>query len=325
MSLDPKPSGPQQIVGLAFNYTAPHLPVFLINLNQSLSRFQSTKAQLEQAEVRTWTRISAVYQNEVKVSDVRTWTRTPAVHGDEVKFRPRTMHPRNAAVAHSHMQAWRAVLATQQPAAIVLEDDMLLQPKFAFRATTLLQRAARRLGGLVNIDMLHLSLFRHLTNATRCIKPLDPPRGPIPPRARRLPLIRLRCAAGLNTGMGAYMITRHGATRALKELTPIPKPTKHIKSFDLMMGRASIRLNRFAPSASVHDLARHDWKIPSVRVHGLAKLNGGGGAAPPKQIRYGKHHGKQLGRGKQHGKAQGKQRGKQRGTGHPKQAGEEHG
>ena len=53
---------------------------------------------------------------------------------------------RNAAVALSHMLAWRALLSSPAHAAVILEDDALLKPHFGLRAAEAAQRAARTLG-----------------------------------------------------------------------------------------------------------------------------------------------------------------------------------
>ena len=47
----------------------------------------------------------------------------------------------------------------------------------------------------------------------------------------------------------------------------------HAASFDLLLGRASMVLERFALAQRRDEPASHDWKARSIRVHGLSAGN----------------------------------------------------
>ena len=97
-----------------FNDTGgPPLPIFLINLNQSVGRLQKMEAQLDGNR---WRRVSAVYGDNVWPSCLqnrhgagRRGCAADTV-GSGAQGTPR-LHPRSAAVAFSHMRAWREVEA----------------------------------------------------------------------------------------------------------------------------------------------------------------------------------------------------------------------
>ena len=93
-----------------FNDTGgPPLPIFLINLNQSVGRLQKMEAQLDGNR---WRRVSAVYGDNVWPSCLqnrhgagRRGCAADTV-GSGAQGTPR-LHPRSAAVAFSHMRVWR--------------------------------------------------------------------------------------------------------------------------------------------------------------------------------------------------------------------------
>tara|TARA_B110001452_G_scaffold265087_1_gene269202 strand:+ start:2939 stop:3676 length:738 start_codon:yes stop_codon:yes gene_type:complete len=225
------------------------LPVLLINLNASTGRRQKMSEQLARAGVHNWQRIPAVYGSELP----------PECHrkgrcADDIKLIKLRMGGRPAAVALSHMRAWRAVQA-QPPgwdAAIVLEDDAILHSGFQRRATALWRSALP-----LKPDFLHLTYFRHLTPKP-CVQPVEGyPR-----------IVRLRCPHGMNTGQQAYVVSRRGAGRAQQALNPLEKRGK-AQSFDLLLGEASMVLERFAVAKVLDEPAKHNWSVRSIRVHGL--------------------------------------------------------
>lgn len=254
----------------------PALPILVINLNRSAARLRKMEAQLGSVGVGGvgWRRISAVYGDSIPPGCLQTRSCAPDTLG--AQGTPR-LHPRNAAVAFSHMRAWRAVEALPERgwgAAIVLEDDVKLAPGFATRATELWRKAAP-----LDPDFLHLTLFRHLT-PPHCVQRLvaGRRRRPAPATTAALePLFaRLRCPLGMNTGAQAYVVSRRGAARAREALLPLrinTSVTPHAASFDLLMGRASMWLERFALARQRDEPATHDWKARSIRVHGLSAGN----------------------------------------------------
>ena len=91
----------------------PPLPIFLINLNQSVGRLRKMEAQLDGDR---WSRVSAVYGDNVwpgclqnRHGAGRSGCAADTV-GSGAQGTPR-LHPRSAAVAFSHMRAWRKVEA----------------------------------------------------------------------------------------------------------------------------------------------------------------------------------------------------------------------
>ena len=154
------------------------------------------------------------------------------------------------------MRAWRHVEAQpDSDAAIVLEDDAILRSGFQRRATALWTRALP-----LKPDFLHLTYFRHLTPKT-CIHNVE----------GHPKLIRLRCPHKLNTGQQAYVVSRRGAGRALKALNPLERRGR-AGSFDLLLGEASMVLERFAVAKYKDEPASHNWSMRSIRVHGLPPL-----------------------------------------------------
>ena len=120
------------------------LPIFLINLNASNERLSRMEEQFARNGIppEGWTRVAALYGNqEVPPGCLRSHSCALDAHA---QGEPR-LHPRSAAVAFSHMWAWRAVEALPQSgwgAGIVLEDDAILQRGFAHRSTALWLEAA---------------------------------------------------------------------------------------------------------------------------------------------------------------------------------------
>jgi len=250
----------------------PPLPIFLINLNQSVGRLRKMEAQLDGDR---WSRVSAVYGDNVwpgclqdRHGAAGSGCAADTV-GSGAQGTPR-LHPRSAAVAFSHMRAWRKVeaLPLGEGAAIVLEDDVKLRPGFAHRATEL-WRQARPL----QPDLLHLYYFRHLTQPSCVHRLVEQLERSGERTAALVPLfVRLRCPIGLNTGTNAYVISRRGAARARQALLPLRVNTSgspHASSFDLLLGRASMLLDRFALAQRRDDAATHDWKARSIRSYGL--------------------------------------------------------
>ena len=102
--------------------TAGRLPfdVYVINLNASRDRLYDMQRQLLRVNV-TWLRVPAIYGDEVLVDDL-----------ERQHFVEPGLHPRDVASALSHLQVWSAVASRGESgrAALVLEDDAILQERF---------------------------------------------------------------------------------------------------------------------------------------------------------------------------------------------------
>lgn len=115
------------------------LPVLLINLNASVVRRRKMLEQFTRVGVHDWQRIPAVYGSELPPE-----CRREGPCADDIKWIQLRMGGRPAAVALSHMRAWRQVEAQQGwDAAIVLEDDAILRNYFQRRVTALCERGVQ--------------------------------------------------------------------------------------------------------------------------------------------------------------------------------------
>ena len=165
------------------------------------------------------------------------------------------------------MRAWRRLEKTcGAEAAVVLEDDAILANGFDRCATWMWRSITAR---LPEPDMLHLTYYRHLTPQKSCVHPL----------ANASRFVRLRCPTGLITGSQAYVVSKRGAARARQALTPL-RVRGNARSFDTLLGLASMELERFAISSPCDEPARHDWDVRSVRVYGLPAPAPPGAPAP---------------------------------------------
>ena len=248
------------IVARAFNETAQRsrrsrapFETFVLNLDASVDRMRGMSAKLRSAHLPTWRRVPAVIGADL---DLRTLARVGLI------VRERTA-ANNVALVLSHVQIWRALAhATilrrrvdakrSLPSALILEDDAILLPGFALRLPKLL-------AGLnpLHYDLCSLYFYAHLTDRSRCVHPSHV----LGDRATSIPVVRLECLNGLNTGTVAYLISPGGARRALRHVLPVRT------TLDLQLGEASTRLRWYAVAPHAR-LAEHDFSMRSVRVHG---------------------------------------------------------
>jgi len=236
----------------------------LINLDGSTVRRAKMNRTLETAGMRPWARLPALYGTNVH----------PEAMARAGLLRS-ALARNNVGSALSHLAAWR-FLAAANTSALVLEDDALLPSRFRERLGALLRATGER------FDLLHLSYFDHLT-APRCVHPLavrtlppTPGRAPAAPRVAGPPmpapagwgealaakLVQLRCPRGINPSVTAYVMTAAGAARALPLAVPLGE------TVDLQLGTRSASL-RWLALRPHEALARHDWGLRSIRVHGL--------------------------------------------------------
>lgn len=250
--------------------------VFVVNLNASTSRLSAAQRQLARASIQStdWRRHLGVLGSDL---DHRALQRAGLVLEGQAA--------NNVACALSHYVLWaalakRAATANRSIAAedattgsgagtsvepfeeahegrvprgrsaLVLEDDALLEAGFLRAATQMLERC-----DALRYDLCHLYWNRHLTRPA-CVVPV---RHHGPPGAPEL--VRLSCRAGLVPGTVAYFISPAGAVRALERGLPIRD------NIDLQLGVSSPTLRWFA-LAREKSLARHDFSVKSVRVHG---------------------------------------------------------
>lgn len=113
----------------------------------------------------------------------------------------RDVLPGEVGCYHSHLQAWRRLLASDAQVLLVLEDDMVFHDDFTMALCTALR-------GRAHWDMLKLAKIR----------------AKQPVCQGRLGSYRLNAYLGAATGFGAYLVQRETAHRLLPHLVPIRAP-----------------------------------------------------------------------------------------------------
>ena len=174
------------------------LPVWLVNLPRSTERRATMERRLAAIGL-PFTLFPAV--------DGRAEAARLARDLDAAAFRRNTgreVLPGDLGCYHSHLEVWRAFLATGAETALVLEDDVVFHDDFAEAVTAAL---AARAGW----DMLNLARIRALHPVARG-------------RAGRWTLTAYR---GPLTGTGAYLVTRACAERLLPGMLPVTRPLDH--------------------------------------------------------------------------------------------------
>ncbi len=168
---------------------------YLINLDRATERMEQMDAQLKALSI-PYTRISAVLGDLLD---------DPIDDFDDIGFRIRTGKHRNkreVGCYFSHIKCLRAFLATDQPHALILEDDAILPESLPTVIDSALEHASKwdllRLSSSREgsyIDIAELADSRSLGINTRVLK---------------------------NTA--AYMINRKGAERCLERILPMQWP-----------------------------------------------------------------------------------------------------
>lgn len=181
-------------------------PVYLINLEKDRTRLEAATAELARAGVR-WTRVPAINgralpaERIAKVYDART-NRARARH---------PLTPPEIGCYLSHISAWRALVSSDAPGALILEDDFRISGDFAGT----LRALSRDTGPW---DMVKLFTFR--------------------PEARRMnprrigPGLEIAVPYKVPSTMLGYALRREAAVRLLRRTPPFFRPVdEDIKFF----------------------------------------------------------------------------------------------
>ena len=230
--------------------------VFLLNLEASKDRLQLMRKAFSREAVDNWRRVPAFYGTDL---DFRALIGAGMVNSGQAW--------NNVGCGLSHFVLWAGLARrangldewTHEPprAALILEDDMLLHPKFVERAKVVLASCEA-----LNYDICSLYWHRHLSSPN-CISKAAPVDAQHANVLRRHPMVRLACERGLNPGTGAYFISPSGAERALAATLPMRN------NVDLQLGESSRGLRWFALD-DPRSVVSHDFSVRSVRVKGFA-------------------------------------------------------
>jgi glycosyl transferase, family 25 len=195
---------------------------WVINLDRAPERLARVREQLERLGV-PWTRLAAV--------DARRLTPEQAASLDEAAYRRKhgmTPSPGELGCYLSHLEVMRALLASRHEFALVLEDDVLLQPSLPAVLAGLAAHPARW-------DVAKLSAVHSGTPV---------PYLPVAP-GHSLAVMLTRC-----TGSSAYLMNRKAAEAYLAGLLPMSLPYDHV--FD-QGWRFGIKYRLVTPTPCDHD------------------------------------------------------------------------
>lgn len=168
---------------------------YIINLQKATERMAHMQSEIARVDI-PYTRIEAVYGPEL---------REPIQEFDEKRFNVLTGKAKNLREVGcylSHIKVFQAFLASSEPYALVLEDDVNLPNEFS----KLLHQAIEH---QQHWDLLRLSSSR--SGAFIPIAPLDGSH-------------QLAYNTKVLKNTGAYLISRHGAERCLSKLLPMCLP-----------------------------------------------------------------------------------------------------
>ncbi len=180
------------------------LPVFLINLDRRPDRRAFMEEQLSAIGL-ACTRISARDAETVTDAEI-----CAEVALDDHLIR---MGRGSQCNALNHFEIMRRLVASDAPAAVVLEDDIELSPDLAGL------RARRRRGCPTDVGIIRLEKWsRRVTK-----KLLGPELGPSPVPGRTIRRLHSRIG-----GSGAYIITRSAAGRILEGKGVLRHPIDHL-------------------------------------------------------------------------------------------------
>ncbi len=101
-------------------------PVFVINMETSRDRFDATYNRLMESNVEA-TRFNATVGKSLSAKEVSHWYDAAANH----KRYHRDLTPGEIGCYISHMRVWQKLVDEKIPYAIVLEDDLHIEPSFA--------------------------------------------------------------------------------------------------------------------------------------------------------------------------------------------------
>lgn len=168
---------------------------YIINLDRATERMAHMQSEIERVGI-PYTRIEAVYGPDLP---------EPIEEFDEKRFNILTgkhKNPREVGCFLSHIKVFQAFLASNEPYALVLEDDVKLPDGFK----QLLHQAIEQ---QQHWDLLRLSSSRD--GAFIKIAQLDSNH-------------QLAYNTKVLKNTGAYLISRHGAERCLSQLLPMCLP-----------------------------------------------------------------------------------------------------
>ncbi len=176
-----------------------NLKIVLINLDRSNARRQAMTSRLDELGL-PFERISAIdgKQRWEELSgsvDIDAFERNVGRH----------VMPGEIGCYHSHLLAWRHLLASPQDVMLVLEDDVVFDSTFNSVVTAALAQKH-------NWDLLKLNKIR----------------AKQPVHRLRFGAHRLCAYLGPFTGMGAYLISRGAVLRLLPKMLPITRPIDHL-------------------------------------------------------------------------------------------------
>ena len=199
-----------------------HLHTWVINLERAPERLARVRAQLESIGL-PWTRLAAV--------DARALTPQQAAALDEPAYRRK--HGMTPSLGElgcylSHIEVMRALLASGHRFALVLEDDVLLQPSLPAVLRGLVAQQARW-------DVAKLSAV-HSGTPVRYLQ--------VAP-GHSLAVMLTRC-----TGSSAYLLNRKAAQAYLAGLLPMSLPYDHV--FD-QGWRFGLKFRLVTPTPCAHD------------------------------------------------------------------------
>ena len=176
----------------------PSVPVWLINLPRATARRENMETQLAAMGL-PYTLFRGI---DGRAEETRLLANTDCAAFERNMGREILIG--GLGCYHSHLAVWEAFLATDAPAALILEDDVVFHDDF-LPAVTLAMKAA------AHWDFLKL-------NRIRAKMPIS--QGRIGPYS-------LNAYLGPNTGTGAYLINRATAAKLLPAMRRVTRATDH--------------------------------------------------------------------------------------------------
>ncbi|TPW29371.1 glycosyltransferase family 25 protein, partial [Martelella alba] len=197
--------------------------LMVINLDRQQDRLTKIQENLELQRLK-FQRIQACDGKLMPKTAADSLCRYPAAGGFE-------MSPEEVACYVSHVAAWKKLLTSQEPHAIILEDDVVLGEG----SGAILKHLA---WVPEDVDIIKLETWRkRLSIAQRPCKTVEG-RG----------IYRLRSH---HAGTAAYIISRQGAEKALQHSTPMKCPID-VALFNPLYGNArAFRIYQMAPALCI--------------------------------------------------------------------------
>jgi glycosyl transferase family 25 len=166
------------------------LPVYLINLDRDPERLAFMRRQLEVRGL-GFTRLSASDGNDPAI--LRTSRRSALC----------SLSPGAVGCFESHIRAWEQLLASDAPACIVIEDDVVLSSDF--------MQSAMEAAASVDFDVIKLDVFARRVEVGARGVPLSSGRT-------------LHRFLGRDWCTGGYVVSREGARRLLRKSKGYTRP-----------------------------------------------------------------------------------------------------